>query len=39
VLHVVARGGLEEAIDRAYRNVDRISFEGMHARRDIGRRH
>jgi phosphoribosylamine--glycine ligase len=40
VLHVVARGGgLEEAVDRAYRNVDRISFEGMHARRDIGRRH
>lgn len=40
VLHVVARGdNLAEAVDRAYRNVDRISFSGMHARRDIGRRH
>lgn len=40
VLHVVARGDdLAEAVGRAYRNVDRISFSGMHARRDIGRRH
>ncbi|MCX6094865.1 MAG: phosphoribosylamine--glycine ligase [Candidatus Bipolaricaulota bacterium] len=39
VLHVVARAdSLDEAIDRAYRNVDRIRFAGMHARRDIGRR-
>ncbi|MDD5263298.1 MAG: phosphoribosylamine--glycine ligase [Candidatus Bipolaricaulis sp.] len=40
VLHVVARGDvLTEAVDRAYRNVARIRFAGMHARRDIGRRH
>ncbi|MEN6369338.1 MAG: phosphoribosylamine--glycine ligase [Thermotogota bacterium] len=39
VLHVVARAdSLDEAVDRAYRNVDRIRFAGMHARRDIGRR-
>lgn len=39
VLHVVAVGGtLDEAVERAYRNVDRIRFAGVHARRDIGRR-
>ncbi|MGD9676391.1 MAG: phosphoribosylamine--glycine ligase [Candidatus Bipolaricaulia bacterium] len=39
VLHVVAVGGtLDEAAERAYRNVDRIRFTGAHARRDIGRR-
>ena len=38
VLTVVARGGsFGQAIDRAYEAVDRISFDGSFARRDIGR--
>ena len=37
VLTVVGGGaGYRQAIDRAYEAVDRISFEGLHARRDIG---
>lgn len=39
VLGVTARGaGLGEAIERAYRAVSKIHFEGMHFRRDIGRK-
>jgi phosphoribosylamine--glycine ligase len=39
VLGVTASGAtLSEAIDNAYRGVDKISFEGMHYRRDIGRK-
>jgi phosphoribosylamine---glycine ligase len=38
VLTVVGRGAhYEEAIERAYAGVSRISFEGMQYRRDIGR--
>ena len=38
VLTVVARGRtFGQAIDRAYEAVDRISFDGSFARRDIGR--
>ena len=38
VLTVVARGGsFGQAIDRAYEAVDRISFDGSFARRDIAR--
>jgi phosphoribosylamine--glycine ligase len=37
VLNVVAMGAdLEEARRKAYANVERIRFEGMHYRRDIG---
>ena len=37
VLTVVASGGdYRSAIDRAYEAVDKISFEGMHYRKDIG---
>lgn len=37
VLGVTARGAsLQEAIDRAYQNVDLISWEGAFCRRDIG---
>ena len=37
VLGVCARGGtIEEAREKAYRNVEKIRFEGMHYRRDIG---
>ncbi len=37
VLTVVASGGdYRSAIDRAYKAVDKISFEGMHYRKDIG---
>jgi phosphoribosylamine--glycine ligase len=37
VLTVVASGGdYRSAIDRAYKAVDEISFEGMHYRKDIG---
>ncbi|MEA5016381.1 MAG: phosphoribosylamine--glycine ligase [Candidatus Limiplasma sp.] len=37
VLNVTATApSLEEAIDRAYAAAGRISFEGMHIRRDIG---
>ena len=39
VLNVVGSGAsLDEAIERAYRGVGHISFEGMHYRSDIGRR-
>jgi len=38
VLNVTAMGDtLEEAVSRAYAGVERIHFEGMHYRRDIGR--
>ncbi|MBS1400771.1 MAG: phosphoribosylamine--glycine ligase [Clostridia bacterium] len=37
VLGVCAKGGtIEEAREKAYRNVEKIRFEGMHYRRDIG---
>jgi phosphoribosylamine--glycine ligase len=39
VLTVVGRGATyEDAIERAYAGVSKISFEGMHYRRDIGRK-
>lgn len=39
VLTVVGRGGrYEEAIAKAYEGVSMIEFEGMHYRRDIGRK-
>jgi phosphoribosylamine--glycine ligase len=39
VLGVQALGNtIVEAVGRAYEAVDRISFEGMHFRKDIGRR-
>ncbi len=39
VLGVTAGGGgLADAIDRAYAGVKRIHFDGMHYRRDIGRK-
>jgi phosphoribosylamine--glycine ligase len=39
VLTVVGRGNsFEDAIGRAYAGVARISFDGMHYRRDIGRK-
>ncbi len=39
VLGVTARGdGVKEAIDRAYRAVEKIQWEGAHFRRDMGRR-
>jgi phosphoribosylamine--glycine ligase len=39
VLTVVGRGNsYQAAIDRAYAGVDKIRFEGMHYRRDIGRK-
>lgn len=39
VLTIVAAGSsYETAIGRAYAAVDEVSFEGMHARTDIGRR-
>lgn len=39
VLTVVAGGAtFEDAIDRAYAGVSQVSFEGMHYRRDIGRK-
>ena len=39
VLTVVGRGETyHEAIDRAYGGVSAIHFEGMHYRRDIGRK-
>ncbi len=37
VLGVCAKGAtVEEARQKAYRNVEKISFEGMHYRKDIG---
>ena len=39
ILNVVATGNtLEEAIERAYRGVECISFDGAHFRRDIARK-
>ena len=39
VLTIVGRGGdVRRAIARAYAGVDAVSFESMHARRDIGRK-
>jgi phosphoribosylamine--glycine ligase len=39
VLTVVGRGAtFQEATARAYAGVSRISFDGMHYRRDIGRK-
>lgn len=39
VLGITALGAnLEAAISRAYEAVDKISFEGMHCRRDIGKK-
>jgi phosphoribosylamine--glycine ligase len=39
VLGVTALGDtISDAIDRAYAAVDKISFEGMHFRRDIGKK-
>ena len=39
VLTVVGRGGTyEQAIDRAYEGVSMIAFDGMHYRKDIGRK-
>ena len=39
VLTVVGRGaGFSEAIARAYAGVQRISFDGMQYRRDIGKK-
>jgi phosphoribosylamine--glycine ligase len=38
VLGVTALGeDLDEALEKAYRDADRIRFEGRHFRRDIGR--
>jgi phosphoribosylamine--glycine ligase len=39
VLTVVGRGAsFDDAIARAYAGVSAISFDGMHYRRDIGRK-
>ncbi len=39
VLNVVGLGGdIKKAIDKAYEGVSRVNFEGMHYRKDIGRR-
>jgi len=39
VLTIVGRGATyEEAIDKAYQGVSMIAFEGMHYRKDIGRK-
>ena len=39
VLNVVGMGsGIKEAIENAYKGVDKIKFEGMHYRKDIGHR-
>jgi phosphoribosylamine--glycine ligase len=39
VLGVTARGAtIRQAIDRSYRAASKISFEGMHYRRDIGQK-
>jgi phosphoribosylamine--glycine ligase len=38
VLHVVGRGKtLKDAVDVAYRNIEKVHFEGMRYRRDIGK--
>ena len=39
VINVVCKGAtLDEAIENAYQNCNKICFEGMHYRKDIGRR-
>jgi len=39
VLGVTALGnGIKEAIDRAYQAVSKITWDGVHYRKDIGRR-
>ncbi len=39
VINVVCKGTtLEEAIENAYQNCNKICFEGMHYRKDIGKR-
>ena len=39
VLGVTGLGNtLEEAIDKTYKAVEKIKFEGMHYRKDIGRK-
>ncbi len=39
VLGVTALGiGVKEAIERAYRAVEKISWEGAYCRKDIGRK-
>ena len=39
VINVVCKGAtLEEAIENAYQNCNKICFEGMHYRKDIGKR-
>ena len=39
VIGVTAKGAsLEEALDNAYKGVEKISFEGAHYRKDIGKR-
>jgi phosphoribosylamine--glycine ligase len=39
VLGVTALGAsLDAAVEGAYRGVGRVSFDGMHYRKDIGRR-
>ena len=39
VLTIVGRGAdVPRAIERAYAGVDAVSFEGMHVRRDIGKK-
>jgi phosphoribosylamine--glycine ligase len=38
VTAIGVREKLQETIDRAYRAVSQVSFEGMHFRRDIGRK-
>jgi phosphoribosylamine--glycine ligase len=38
VLHIVGRGKtLKDAVDVAYRNIEKVHFEGMRYRRDIGK--
>lgn len=39
VINVVSKGAsLDKAIENAYRNCNKICFEGMHYRKDIGKR-
>ncbi len=38
VLHVVGRGKtLKDAVDVAYKNIEKVHFEGMRYRKDIGK--
>ena len=39
VLGVISTGkDLQQAIDKAYKGIDKVSFENMHHRTDIGRK-